>query len=190
MNDEYLLIHFEDGDQLEEWLDENGETVDEVWVEIYKKHTGVKSIAWAEIVDTVLCFGWIDSQSRRIDEDRYRQRLTPRRKRSKWSKINCEKAERLIAEGRMRDAGLTEVERAKADGRWDAAYDSPSKAKVPDDFAAALEGRGLTEAFGALDSQNRYAMLHRIQTVKREETRARKIEEFCNMLESGEKIHP
>ena len=105
MSEDYLLIHFEDGSQLEAWLEENGETVDEVWVEIYKKHTGVKSLSWTEIVDTVLCFGWIDSQSRRIDEDRYRQRLTPRRKRSKWSKINCEKAEALIAEGRMRAGG-------------------------------------------------------------------------------------
>lgn len=190
MSDEYLLIHFEDGTQLEAWLEENGETVDELWVEIHKKHTGVKSLTWAEIVDTVLCFGWIDSQSRRIDEDRYRQRLTPRRKRSKWSKINCEKAEGLIKEGRMRPAGLAEVERAKADGRWEAAYDSPANAVIPDDLALALKERKLTESFEALDGQSRFAALHRIQTVKRPETRIRKIREVCEMLERGEAVRP
>lgn len=187
---EVTLIHFEDGTALEAWLEENGETVDELWVEIYKKHTGVKSIAWAEIVDTVLCFGWIDSQSRRIDDDRYRQRLTPRRKRSKWSKINCEKAERLIAEGRMRPAGLAEVERAKSDGRWEAAYDSPATATVPKEFEEALAEAGLTDRFSKLGSQERFAMLHRIQTAKKAETRSRLIEKFCGMIARGEKIHP
>ncbi len=189
MSEEELLIHFEDGDQLAAWLEENGETVDEVWVEIYKKHTGVKSISWAEIVDTVLCFGWIDSQSRRIDDDRYRQRLTPRRKRSKWSKINCEKAEALTAAGRMRAAGLAEVERAKSDGRWEAAYDSPSNAKVPPEFEQALVAAGLTEEFSKLGSQERFAMLHRIQTAKRADTKTRLIEKFCGMIERGEKLH-
>lgn len=190
MSDDFLLVHFEDGDQLAAWLEENGETHDEVWVEIYKKHTGVKSIAWAEIVDTVLCFGWIDSQSRRIDDDRYRQRLTPRRKRSKWSKINCGKAETLIAEGKMRPAGLAEVERAKEDGRWEAAYDSPANVEVPPAFERALADAGLTAAFEALDKTNRFAMLNRIQTAKKPETKARLIEKFCGMLARGEKIHP
>lgn len=184
--DDILLIHFEDGAQLESWLEENGESHDEVWVEIYKKHTGVKSVAWPEIVDTVLCFGWIDSQSRRIDEDRYRQRLTPRRSRSKWSKINRAKAERLIAEGRMRQSGLAEIERAKADGRWEAAYDSPASARVPEDLAAALAERELTSAFEKLDAQNRFQILHRLQTVKRPETRVRRIDECCEMLARSE----
>ncbi len=190
MSEDILLIHFEDGEQLEVWLEENGETHDEVWVEIYKKHTGVKSIAWAEIVDTVLCFGWIDSQSRRIDEDRYRQRLTPRRKRSKWSKINREKVEVLIADGRMRPAGLAEVERAKEDGRWEEAYDSPSTSTVPEEFEQALKAAELTEKFSNLPSQERYAMLHRIQTAKRADTKTRLIEKFCGMISRGEKIHP
>lgn len=190
MTDEYLLIHFEDGEQLEAWLEENGKAEDELWVEIYKKHTGVKSLSWTEIVESVLCFGWIDSQSRRIDDDRYRQRLTPRRARSKWSKINREKAEALIAAGRMREAGLAEIERAKADGRWEAAYDSPANSKVPEDLAAALAEAGVAEEFEKLDSTNRYAILHRIQTVKRAETRARKIREYCEMLARGDKIHP
>jgi len=188
--DEPLLIHFEDGEQLEAWLEANADHADEVWAEIYKKHTGVKSVAWAEIVESVLCFGWIDSQKRTIDEDRYRQRLTPRRARSKWSKVNREKAEALIAAGRMRDAGMAEVEKAKADGRWEAAYDSPSTAAVPKDLKLAMEEAGVTEIFTGLDSRNRYSILHRIQTVKRRETRARKIREFCEMLARGEKIHP
>ncbi|MBN8867611.1 MAG: YdeI/OmpD-associated family protein [Solirubrobacterales bacterium] len=187
---EELLIHFEDGTQLEAWLETNGEEIDELWVEVYKKHTGVTSLSWTEIVESVLCFGWIDSQKRTIDEDRYKQRLTPRRARSKWSKINREKAEALIAAGRMREAGLAQVELAKADGRWEAAYDSPANSKVPEDFALALKEAGLERAFTELDSQNRFSILHRIQTVKRAETRARKIEEFCAMLERGEKIHP
>ena len=138
----------------------------------------------------MLCFGWIDSQSRRIDEDRYRQRLTPRRKRSKWSKINCEKAEALIAEGRMRPPGLAEVEKAKTDGRWEAAYDSPSTATVPEEFEKALQEAGLIERFAKLGSQERFAMIHRIQTAKKAETRARLIEKFCGMITRGEKIHP
>lgn len=185
-----LLIHFENGEQLEAWLEENGAELDELWIEIYKKHTGVASVSWTEIVEAALCFGWIDSQSRRIDDDRYRQRLTPRRARSKWSKINREKVEALVAAGRMREAGLAEVERAKEDGRWDAAYDSPANAKVPDDLAAALKEAKLEEKFAALDSQNRFAILHRIQTVKRADTRARKIEQCCDMLSRGEKLIP
>ncbi|MGA7396490.1 MAG: YdeI/OmpD-associated family protein [Solirubrobacterales bacterium] len=182
-------IHFETRDELETWLEANGKDADELWIEIFKKHTGVESLSWAAIVEAVLCFGWIDSQSRRIDDDRYRQRITPRRPRSKWSKINRKKVTALIEAGRMRPAGLAEVERAKADGRWDAAYDSPATAQVPDDLGRALDEGNLREAFDALDSQNRYAILHRIQTVKRADTRARAIEKFCGMLERGEKIH-
>ena len=188
--DSPVTIHFENADDLEAWLEEHGNSEDELWIEIYKKHTGIKSLTWAEIVEAALCFGWIDSQSRSIDEERYRQRLTPRRARSKWSKVNREKVEALIAAGRMRDSGLAEVERAKADGRWDAAYDGAATATVPDDLAQALKDRKLEKLFAALDSQNRYAILHRIQTVKRAETRARNIEKFCGMLERGEKIHP
>lgn len=190
MSEESPPIHFEAGRQLEAWLEANGDSADELWIEIYKKHTGVKSVTWAEIVECALCFGWIDSQSRRIDEDRYRQRLTPRRPRSRWSKINREKSEALIRSGRMRPAGLVEVERAKADGRWEAAYDSPATAKVPEDLALALRDGGLEAAFAGLDGKSRYAILHRIEAVKRPETRARKIREYCEKIERGEKIIP
>lgn len=112
-------VHFSEQSQLEGWLEENGASSDELWIEIYKKHTGVKSLTWTEIVESVLCFGWIDSQKRRIDTGRYMQRITPRRPRSNWSKINRKLAERLIAEQRMRPTGLAAVEQARADGRWE-----------------------------------------------------------------------
>lgn len=185
-----ITIHFESRAGLEAWLEEHGQERDELWIEIYKKHTGVPSVTWAEIVEAALCFGWIDSQSRRIDDDRYRQRLTPRRARSKWSKINCDKADALIADGRMRPAGLAEVERARADGRWDAAYEGSAKATVPDDFAAAMKKAKVERRFAELDSSNRYAMLHRLMTLKTEAARKRNIEKFCGMLERGEKLHP
>jgi uncharacterized protein YdeI (YjbR/CyaY-like superfamily) len=137
-----------------------------------------------------LCFGWIDGQSKRVDERFYVQKFTPRRPRSTWSKVNREKVAALEAAGRMRPAGRAEVERAKADGRWDAAYDSPATATVPDDLAAALEAGGVAEAFAALDGQNRYAILYRVQTAKKPETRARRIETFVAMLAAGEKLHP
>jgi uncharacterized protein YdeI (YjbR/CyaY-like superfamily) len=154
-----------------------------------KKHTGIASLDWASAVEVALCFGWIDGQSRRIDDDWYMQRFTPRRPRSTWSKINREKVKELTAAGRMRPAGLAEVERAKADGRWDAAYDSPSRASVPEDLARALDGAGLRDAFAALDAQNRYVILHGVQTARTPETRARRIEKFVAMLAFGRKPH-
>jgi len=132
-----------------------------------------------------LCFGWIDGQSRRIDDAWFMQRFTPRRPRSMWSKVNRLKVEALVAAGRMRPAGHAEVERAKADGRWDRAYDGVATATVPDDLAAALDAAGMTEAFGALNSANRYAILHRVQTAKKPETRARRIAQFVALLADG-----
>ena len=140
-----------------------------------KKHTGIASLDWKGAVDVLLCFGWIDGLSRRIDDEWFMQRITPRRPRSLWSQRNRENVERLIAEGRMRPAGLAEVERAKADGRWDAAYAGPSAAEVPDDLAAALEAAGLRAAFDALKRTERYSILHPLMTAKRPETRARRI---------------
>jgi uncharacterized protein YdeI (YjbR/CyaY-like superfamily) len=135
-----------------------------------KKHTGVASLDWAGAVDVALCFGWIDGRSKRIDDDWFVQRFTPRRPQSTWSKVNRQKVEALIAAGRMRPAGLAEIERAKADGRWEAAYDGMATSAVPEDLAAALEAAGLTDAFAELSRQNRYAILHRVQTAKKAET--------------------
>ncbi|MFC6342106.1 YdeI family protein, partial [Nocardioides hankookensis] len=129
-------VFFEDDGAFEAWLDAHASTASHVWVRMAKKGSGVTSIDWTTAVDVALCFGWIDGIARRIDDDCYVQRFTPRRARSVWSKINRERIERLTAEGRMRPAGVAEVERAMADGRWDAAYDGPATAVVPDDLEA------------------------------------------------------
>jgi uncharacterized protein YdeI (YjbR/CyaY-like superfamily) len=177
---------FPDADAFEAWLEEHGADADEVLVRMAKKHTGVASLDWAGAVDVALCFGWIDGRSRRIDDEWFVQRFTPRRPRSTWSKVNRQKAEALIAAGRMRPAGLAEVERAKADGRWDAAYDGMATSSVPEDLASALAAAGLTDAFAGLSSQNRYAILHRVQTAKKADTRARRIAKYVDMLAAGE----
>jgi uncharacterized protein YdeI (YjbR/CyaY-like superfamily) len=183
-------LFFEGPDEFERWLEQHGEEADEVLVRMAKKHTGIASLDWASAVDVVLCFGWIDGQSRRIDDDWFMQRFTPRRPRSIWSKVNRKKAEALIAAGRMRPAGLAEIERAKADGRWDAAYDGMASASIPDDLAAALAAADATDAFDALDSRSRYAVLHRVQTAKRPETRARRIAKYVDLVSAGEPIVP
>jgi uncharacterized protein YdeI (YjbR/CyaY-like superfamily) len=184
---EQEAMFFEGPEGFEAWLEANGEAYDGVWVRMAKKHTGIPSLNWARAVEVALCFGWIDGQSRRIDDDWYLQRFTPRRPMSTWSKLNREKVQALTAAGRMRPSGLAEVERAKADGRWDAAYDSMTTASVPEDLARALDEAGLSEAFANLDSRNRYAILHRIQTARKPETRARRIAKYVAMLEAGER---
>ena len=183
-------VFFATPEDFEEWLDSHGESAAEVWVKMAKKHTGIASLDWAGAVDVALCFGWIDGQSRRIDDDWHMQRFTPRRSKSTWSKINRQKVKALTAAGRMRPAGLAEVERAQADGRWGAAYDSPSTASVPEDLERALEDAGLTDAFAGLSSQNRYAIVLRVQTAKKPETRARRIAKYVGMLEAGETPYP
>ena len=156
-----------------------------------KDTTSPTSLTYDQALEEALCFGWIDGQVRRRDEATYVQRFTPRRARSRWSKRNTAIAERLIGEGRMQAAGMAEVERARADGRWEAAYAGPATARVPDDLAAALAADPKAQAmFERLTSQNRYAILHRIDAVKRPETRTRKIAEFVAMLARGETVHP
>jgi uncharacterized protein YdeI (YjbR/CyaY-like superfamily) len=172
------------------WLEEH-EGVDGVWVKLAKKGTGIPTVTYAEAVEVALCFGWIDGQVRGLDETYYLQRFTPRRARSVWSKLNRTKAEALIASGAMRPGGLREVERARADGRWAAAYDSPSTAAVPDDLQRALDGNDTARAaFERLDATNRFAILHRLQLAKKPETRAANIEKFVAMLAAGDKLHP
>jgi len=173
------------------WLARNHRTSRGLWIRIAKAGSGIASIKYREALEAALCFGWIDGQSRRIDETWYVQKFTPRSSRSLWSKINCANATALIAAGRMRPPGLAEVERAKRDGRWARAYDSPSRASVPDDLAAELAKSPRASGFFAgLDSRNRYAILHRVQTAKKPETRARRIAEFVKMLSRREKLYP
>jgi uncharacterized protein YdeI (YjbR/CyaY-like superfamily) len=182
---------FASAEAFEAWLAERHDQSDGLWIKFAKKASGIPTVVYAEAVEASLRYGWIDGQVKRLDDDFYLQRFTPRRARSRWSKINRAKAEALIASGRMEPAGLAEVERAKADGRWDAAYDSPTTATVPDDLRAALDDDPrASEFFETLDSNNRYAILHRIQDAKKPETRVRRIERFVAMLGRGETIHP
>ncbi len=173
----------------EDWLeaDHRGPGV---WIKVAKKASGIESVTTAEALDVALCFGWIDSRREALDEQYFLQRYTPRQPRGRWSRINREKVERLTAEGRMRASGLAEVDRAKADGRWDAAYDGQRTATVPDDLERELEARPTAKAFfETLNSQNRYAILYRLDDAKRPETRARRLAKFVAMLEAGEKIY-
>ena len=180
---EQPVVFFASPAQMEAWLEEHGESSEGIWLKFAKKGSGIPSVVYADAVEVALCHGWIDGQARRLDEQHYLQRFTPRRPRSKWSRINREKAERLIAESRMRPAGLREIERAREDGRWDDAYDSPTTATVPDDFQQALDADpGAREFFESLGSTKRYSFLYRIADAKRPETRARRIAEYVELL--------
>jgi uncharacterized protein YdeI (YjbR/CyaY-like superfamily) len=184
-------LPFESPAAWEAWLSEHHESSDGIWIKFAKKASGIPSVTYKEVLPVALAHGWIDGQVKRIDDDWYRQRWTPRRARSVWSKINRAAAEAMIERGEMKPAGLREVERAKADGRWERAYDSPKTAEVPDDLRAALDAdAAAAEFFAGLDSINRYAILHRIQGAKKPETRARRIEQFVAMCSRGETVHP
>ena len=173
------------------WLRKNHATSSGVWLRIARKGANARSVSYLQAVDAALCFGWIDGQKESDSESYWLQRFTPRSGKSTWSKINRDKAIRLIASGQMKAAGLREVERAKHDGRWDGAYDSPSRATIPADFQAVLDKTPRTKAFFAtLDSRNRYAVLFRIQTAKRAETRAKRIKQFAEMLSQHKRIYP
>ena len=173
-----------------EWLRKNHAKSSGVWLRLAKKMSGFPSVSYGEALEIALCYGWIDGQKKSYDQSWWLQKFTPRGAKSIWSKINKAKAEELIKNERMKPGGLEAVERARRDGRWDAAYDSPSGATVPADFQARLNKSAKAKAFFAtLDSANRYAILFRIQTAKKAETRARRIEQFIQMLERKEKLH-
>ena len=183
-------IFFSSPTRWEDWLKGNHASSG-VWIKMAKKDAGVASVRYPEVLEAALCFGWIDGRREALDERYFLQRFTPRRARSKWSRINREKAERLIAEGRMRPPGLAEVERAKADGRWEAAYAGQKTITVPEDLQRELDARPSAKAFFAtLNSQNRYAILYRLGDAKKPETRARRLAKFVAMLEAGKTIHP
>jgi uncharacterized protein YdeI (YjbR/CyaY-like superfamily) len=173
------------------WLKDNHSASPGVWLQLAKKSTDIESVLYEEAVETALCFGWIDGQKKAHSEQYWLQKFTPRSDKSIWSKINKAKALALIKAGKMKPAGLSEIERAKRDGRWDAAYDSAGKSVVPSDFQSALDGNARArDFFGTLDSRNRYAVVFRIQTAKTAQTRAKRISQFVQMLERREKIHP
>jgi uncharacterized protein YdeI (YjbR/CyaY-like superfamily) len=188
---ELPIIPFASRDAWGAWLEENHATSDGLWLKFARKGSGIETVSFAEALDVALCYGWIDSQAGAFDERYWLQRFTPRRPRSKWSKRNRARATKLIEEGRMKPAGLREVERARADGRWEAAYDAQSTATVPEDFRRELEkNEEAREFFATLNSQNRYAILHRIQDARRPETRARRIEKYVTMLRDQKKLYP
>jgi uncharacterized protein YdeI (YjbR/CyaY-like superfamily) len=190
MADELPILPFASPAELEAWLEDNHASSDGIWLKIAKKGSGIESVNYAEALELALCFGWIDSQKRGLDERHFQQRFTPRRPRGKWSRINREKAERLIASGAMRPAGQAEVDAAKADGRWDAAYPGQRTAEVPDDLRQELDrNEAARDFFAKLDSANRYAILYRLEDAKKPETRAKRLRKFIGMLERGEKIH-
>ena len=185
------VLPFATSGDFERWLAEHHAEATVVWIKYARKGSGEPSITWTEAVDVALCHGWIDGQAKSLDERHYLQRFTPRRATSIWSKINRDRVSRLIEAGRMQPAGLAEVARAKADGRWAAAYDSPKTAVVPDDLSRALAKRPKAKAaFAKLDAANRYAILHRLHNAKRVETRVRRIETFVTMLEASKTVHP
>jgi uncharacterized protein YdeI (YjbR/CyaY-like superfamily) len=174
----------------EKWLAANHEGSPGVWIEFAKKGSGLRSVTYPEAVEVALCYGWIDSQLASVDEKRYRQRFTPRRSRSKWSRINCAAMERLLTEGRLAPAGIREMEAAKKDGRWEAAYPSARAMTVPPDLEARLsKSPRARRAFEQLNGQNRYAILYRLHDAKRAETRQRRLDQFVAMLEAGRTIH-
>ncbi|MFG3184249.1 YdeI/OmpD-associated family protein [Streptomyces nigra] len=184
-------VAFESAEAFQAWLGENHAVSPGIWLRLRKKAPGVVALDYVQALDVALCYGWIDGQKAALDDEWWLQRFGPRTARSRWSKINRDKVAALIEQGRMRPPGQAEIDRAKADGRWDAAYDSPRTATVPDDLAAALAAEpAAAEFFETLNRTNRFAIIYRVQDAKRPETRARRIEKYVTMLAKGEKPHP
>ena len=187
--DDLPVLPFADAATWEIWLVANA-TSKGLWLKIAKKDSGIATVTYDQALDVALCHGWIDGQKRGFDGDWFLQRFTPRRPKGLWSKINIGKVERLSAEGRMRPAGQREVDAAKADGRWDAAYDGARNMEVPPELAAALaKNRKARTFFETLDKSNRYSVCWRVQTAKKPETKAKRVETLVAMLARGEKIH-
>ncbi|MGQ0431604.1 MAG: YdeI/OmpD-associated family protein [Microthrixaceae bacterium] len=188
---ELLVLDLRSSDQWEHWLNENHEAVPQgVWLRLFKKGRGEATLTYSDAVDVALCFGWIDGQGRKHDDVSRLQRFTPRRPRGVWSKVNTQRAERSIKTGRMRPAGMREVEAAKGDGRWQRAYDPPSTAVVPDDFLTELRKNKKAAAFFAtLNKRNTYPVAYRLQTANTPETRAKRIRAMIEMFERGEKFY-
>jgi uncharacterized protein YdeI (YjbR/CyaY-like superfamily) len=185
------VIAFATPEEFERWLEREHAARPGVWVRFAKKGSGVESVSYEQAVNVALCFGWIDGRARSEGEASWLQRFTPRTRTSVWSQINRRRVGELIAQGRMRPAGLAEVEKAKADGRWDAAYAPPTTAAVPPDLTEALAAAPEAQAlFAGLDSRNRYAILHRIAMARKPETRAARIARFVEMLAKGKQPYP
>lgn len=187
---EYPVMGFEKDLDWEKWLDENHSGFKGVWLKFYKKGSGKTSVNYAQALDVALCFGWIDGQTKSLDEEAYLQKFTPRRAKSFWSKRNIEHVERLTREGKMKTAGLKEVEAAKSDGRWEQAYDSPANMSMPEEFLKELsKNKKAQDFFKSLNKTNTYAIGWRLQTAKLPETKQKRIKVIIEMLARGEKFH-
>lgn len=185
------VCEFKDADSFYDWLGRHHDAADEVWIKIHKVASGLPSITPKEAIDVILCWGWIDGVRKGLDEKSFLQRYTPRTAKSIWSKINVENVARLIREGRMTGHGLREVDKAKADGRWDRAYGSGREMKIPDDLQAAIDAEPDAKAMLArLTAQNRFALAFRVHNMKTEAGRQKKIATFVEMLKRGETIYP
>jgi len=186
----YPELLFKTQSEFFDWMEKNHDKEDGIWTIFYKKSSGKTSINYDLALEVALCYGWIDGVSNRIDEEKYKQKFTPRRSKSIWSKINRDNIARLIKEGKMKPAGIAEVERAKADGRWDAAYDSPTDMKAPEDFLKELaKDKKAEEFYKTLNKTNLFAIHFRLQTAKKPETRANRMKIILEMLHKGEKFH-
>jgi len=187
MNDPII---FDTPELWQQWLQQNHATSTGLWIQMAKKNTGVTTVTYEQALQEALCWGWIDGQVKRIDEVYYKQRFTPRRPKSLWSKLNVQRAERLIDEGRMQPAGFEAIEKAKADGRWDAAYDPGSQMTIPDDFLKELKKNKTAEAFfKTLNKTNLFSIGFRLQTSLNPSTRKKRIKEIIEMLEQGKRYH-
>jgi uncharacterized protein YdeI (YjbR/CyaY-like superfamily) len=185
------IIAFATQQDWEAWLKEHHTATSGIWLKLAKKETGILSLSYTEALESALCYGWIDGQKASCDEQYWLQKFTPRGPKSMWSKVNCDKATALIASDRMQPAGIRQVELAKADGRWEAAYESQSKISIPDDFQRELDtNQQAREFFTTLNSVNRYAILYRIHTAKKPETRSARIKKFIEMLSNQQKLYP
>lgn len=183
------ILEFKTTEAFETWLAKNHDSTNGLWLRIFKKDSGKKTISYAEALDVALCYGWIDGQKQAYDEQAWLQKFCPRRPKSIWSKINIGHVERLIKEDRMRPAGLKAIEKAKADGRWDKAYDSSSKMTIPEDFLKELSKNKKAEAFfKGLNKTNLFSIGFRLQTAKKQETREKRMKEIIEKLAKGEKF--
>ncbi len=187
---DYQTIHFASAQEFRHWLDKHHQTVPGIWLKMYKKDSGIPSIDYKQALDEALCYGWIDGQSKKGDDQYYIQKFVPRGKRSMWSQRNKLHIERLTKEGKMMPAGIAQVEAAQVDGRWDAAYAPPSEMFVPEDFLKALKKIPAAEAFyNTLNRTNTYAIAFQLATAKKPETRARRFEKLLNMMKEQKKLY-
>jgi uncharacterized protein YdeI (YjbR/CyaY-like superfamily) len=184
------IVSFASSAEWRKWIAQNHAKSNGVWLRFFKKDSGEKTVTYSEALEEALCYGWIDGQAKKYDAESYIQKFTPRRPKSIWSKKNTEKAERLIEEGKMKKAGMLQVELAKADGRWKQAYDSPKNMTVPEDFLQQLSKNKKAKAFfDGLNKANLYAIAWRLQTAKKPETREKRLKEILVMMSEGKKFH-